>query len=310
MKKEIGICIPCYNEQDNIIPMVSGIKNLFESELQEYDYRIVFIDNKSTDSTREMIKQVCNEDCRVKAIFNIKNFKGESGYYGLINAGGDCTISIPADFQVPLDIIPRLVKKWENGSAIVCAVKESTKSNPIMWCIRQRYYKILDFFADNEVIQNFTGAGLYDNKFIDFLRNLNDPIPSLLQLIMTHGWNVEKEYYVENRRKSGKSHHSFVDLLNIGIVRITNASTMFPRMTTFCGIIMGFLVIIAALIYIVINMFGGVGFTPGVLPILLGVFFVGSVQLVFLGMISEYIMKINIRVMNRPLVIEEERINF
>ncbi len=309
--KEICVCIPCFNEEHNIGPMVECLQKIFQQELNRYRCRIMFIDNKSTDRTREAIKTQCRQYQNVQAVFNIRNFKYESGYYGLLEAGGDCTISIPADFQVPVETIPKLVHEWEQGAAIVCAVKQGSKENVLMWKVRQLFYYIYKKLSGGiHVIHNFTGSGLYDKKFINMLKELNDPLPSLMQVIATHGWNIKEVPYMEHKRKSGKTKNGFADLVNIAVMRITNVSTVIPRMITFFGVFIALCSMFLTLFYITLKLMLGTGFSSGLLPILLGVFFMGSVQLIFLGMLGEYIMKINIRLMNRPLVIEEERINF
>lgn len=309
-RKKISICIPCYNEQNNIEPMVNQLMNLFDNQLNHYDYSIMFIDNKSTDETRKKIEEMCCKYKKVRAIFNIKNFKYESGYYGLLQAGGDCTISIPADFQVPLEIIPNLVKKWEEGSVIVCAVKQQSKECMIMWKVRQLFYQIYEKMSDVSIIKNFTGAGLYDKEFINFLKTINDSIPSLIQLILTHGWNVSTVEYIEQKRRSGKTSHSLFSLLSIAILRITNISTIIPRFMIAFGLLIAIISFVVLCGYIALKFLCCNGFASGILPVLFGVFFFGSIQLIFLGLLGEYIMKINIRVMHRPLVVEEKRINF
>jgi len=309
--KEICVCIPCFNEEQNIASMVECLRKIFAEKLAGYRYRILFIDNKSTDHTRDIIRMQCTKFENVQAIFNVKNFKYESGYYGLLEAGGDCTISIPADFQVPVEIIPKLVDAWEQGAAVVCAVKKGSKESYFMWKVRQIFYHIYEKCSGGAgIIRNFTGSGLYDRKFIAILKALNDPIPSLMQVIATHGWNVREVQYVECKRKSGSTKNNLLDLVNIALLRITNVSTIIPRVITFSGVFIAACSMFLAFFYIFMKLLFGTGFLSGLLPILLGVFFMGSVQLIFLGVLGEYIMKINIRMMNRPLVIEEERINF
>lgn len=309
--KEICVCVPCFNEEQNIGPMVECLQKIFQKELSGYLCRIMFIDNKSTDHTREAIRTQCRKYQNVQAIFNVRNFKYESGYYGLLEAGGDCTISIPADFQVPVEIIPKLVHEWEKGAAIVCAVKEGSKESILMWKFRQLFYNIYKKLSGGiSIIRNFTGSGLYDRQFIKMLKELNDPLPSLMQVIATHGWNIKEITYMENKRQSGKTKSSFVDLINVAVLRITNVSTVIPKIITFFGVFIALCSMLLTFFYIILKLLLGTGFSSGLLPILLGVFFMGSVQLIFLGMLGEYIMKINIRLMSRPLVIEEERINF
>lgn len=309
MKKKISVCIPCYNEEDNIHLMVKELKKLFDDKLAQYDCDIMFIDNNSTDSTRSIIRDEVSKG-GVRAIFNAKNFPITSGYHGLLNAGGDCTISIPADFQIPIDIIPRLVKEWENGAVIVCALKEGTESSRMMWKVRQCFYKIYSDLANGEVIPNYTGAGLYDKKFLDVLRDMDSPIPCLLPMVMSHGWNIRKVYYREAKRKFGKSKNNIISLISIAILRITNISTIIPRLSMISGIMISVFSLIGVLAYILISLVFRNGFIAGIIPILCAVFFMGAIQLIFIGVIGEYIMKINTRVTRAPLVIEEERLGF
>ena len=309
MKKKISVCIPCYNEEENIHLIVTELKKVFNNELINYDCSIMFIDNHSTDETREIIRQEVSNG-GVRAIFNAKNFPMTSGYYGLLNAGGDCTISIPADFQIPINIIPKLVNEWEQGAAIVCAVKEGTESSKIMWKVRQIFYGIYEKLANGEIISNYTGAGLYDKKFIRILREMNDPVPSLMAMVMSHGWNVKKVFYKENKRRNGKTKNNFLSLINIAILRITNTSIIIPRLSMIAGILVSILSFIGIIIYICISLLFRKGFIAGIIPILFAIFFMGAVQLIFLGVIGEYIIKINTRVSKIPLVIEEERLGF
>ena len=308
--KRIVICIPCYNEEENIKQLVEELQTLFCKHLSKYDCSIMFIDNKSTDSTREKIAAEVEKYNNVKAIFNAKNFPMTSGYYGLLNAGGDCTISIPADFQIPLDIIPRLVKEWEDGGIVVCAVKESTEENHFIWRVRQKFYKVYARLANGEIIKNFTGAGLYDKKFLDVLRSVNDYMPSLMAMIMTHGWGIRKVFYKEASRKKGKTKNNLLSMISIAILRITNASIVIPRISLLLGVAISLFSILSLIIYFFMCLYFGNCFDASIIPILCAVFFMGAIQLIFLGVIGEFVIKINTRLSKRPLVIEEERLGF
>ncbi len=310
MAKTISVCIPCYNEQDNIAPLYEAIQKEFKEELPEYNYEIQFIDNHSTDRTREEILILCKNHKNVKAIFNAKNFPNESGYYGIIQTGGDCTVSIPADFQLPISKIHEFVKEWEKGYKIVCAIKESSKESGLMWRIRQFYYRQLKRFSNTDVIQNFSGCGLYDRSFLDLCRQIDDPIVSFGQIIATLGTDVTKVYYDEEKRKSGKSKESLFTLFDKAIMRFISYSDLVPRFAIFAGIIMGIISVAIAVTYFILKMVYWNMFPAGMIPAVLGIFFIGSLQLFFLGMIGEYIIKINKRLMKRPLVVEERRINF
>lgn len=309
-KKCIGISVPCYNEAQNVVPMAEGLVRLFEEDFPQYDYVVQFIDNCSTDGTRELLRGICKKHPKVRAILNVKNFPATSGYYGLLQAGGDCTIAIPCDFQVPLDTIPQMIAEWENGSKIVALVKKSSEEKKGMWGIRQLYYKLANKFSDVEIIRNFTGCGLFDKDFLDICRSIKDPAVSFMQQVSTYGYNMVKLPYVHANRKSGKSKNSLWQLLNLAVTRFTNASTLGPRIATIFGFLAAVICILVGLVYLVLKLMFWDMFPAGTAPMLIGMFFLGAIQLFFIGLVGEYVVKANIRLMNQPLVVEEERINF
>ena len=194
--KKISILIPCYNEQENVVPMSEAITNLFEAELAQYDYELVFIDNDSKDNTRPLLREICAKNRHIKAIFNAKNFgQFNSPYYGILQTTGDCTISMVCDFQDPIELIPQYIREWENGYKIVIGIKKSSKENPIMYKLRGTYYKIIKKFSNVEQIEHFTGSGLYDREFVEVLRNLKDPTPFLRGIVAELGYRRKEIPY-------------------------------------------------------------------------------------------------------------------
>ena len=187
--KKVSILIPCYNEEDNVRPISEAIVSLFSTELTQYDYELVFIDNDSKDNTRTILRDICDKNKKVKAIFNAKNFgQFNSPYYGILQTTGDCTISMVCDFQDPIELIPKYLEEWENGYKIVIGIKTKSKENPIMYHLRSIYYKVVKKFSDVEQIEHFTGSGLYDKEFVDVLRNLKDPTPFLRGIVAEFGY--------------------------------------------------------------------------------------------------------------------------
>lgn len=310
-RKKISILIPCYNEEENVVPMSEAIENLFEKELPQYDYELLFIDNDSQDKTRELLRDICRKNSRVKAIFNAKNFgQFNSPYYGMLQTTGDCTISMVCDFQDPVDLIPQYIKEWENGYKIVIGIKTSSKENRIMYHLRGFYYKMIKKFSNVEQIEHFTGSGLYDKDFIDVLRELKDPTPFLRGIVAELGYKRKEIPYEQPKRRAGKTHNNFHSLYDAAMLSFTSYTKIGLRIATFLGIGCGGISAVIAIVYLVMKLVFWDRFAAGMAPVLIGMFFLGSIQLFFLGFIGEYIMSINQRVMNRPLVIEEERINF
>lgn len=309
--KKISIMVPCYNEEENVVPLSEAIINMFKKDLPQYDYDILFIDNDSTDTTRVKIRALCEGNPKIKAIFNAKNFgQFNSPYYGIINTDGDCTIPVCADFQDPIDVIPRLVAEWEKGYKIVCAVKTKSKENPIMYFLRSCYYKLIKKISSVDQIEQFTGFGLYDKSFVKVLRDLKDPTPFIRGIVGELGYKRTEIEYTQEQRRAGKTHNNFYTLYDAFMLSFTSYTTIGLRIATFVGVIGGIISIIIGIVYLVMKLMYWDRFSAGVVPLILLVSFLGSLQLFFIGLMGEYILSMNKRLMNRPLVVEEERINF
>lgn len=311
MKKTISILIPCYNEEENVVPMSEAIVHLFETELTQYNYELVFIDNDSQDKTRELLREICSKNDNIKAIFNAKNFgQFNSPYYGILQTTGDCTISMVCDFQDPIELIPQYIREWENGYKIVIGIKTSSKENKIMYFLRSVYYKMIKKFSDVEQIEHFTGSGLYDKSFVDVLRNLKDPKPFMRGIVAELGFKRKEIPYEQPQRRAGKTHNNFYTLYDAAMLSITSYTKIGLRLATFAGCGVGIISLLVALVYLIMKLVMWNSFQAGMAPILIGMCLLGSIQLFFIGLIGEYILSINARVLNRPLVVEEERLNF
>lgn len=309
--KKISILIPCYNEEENVGPMSEAIVNLFTTQLQAYDYELLFIDNDSKDKTREILRDICSKNPKIKAIFNAKNFgQFNSPYHGILQTTGDCTISMVCDFQDPIELIPQYIEEWEKGYKIVIGIKTSSKENPIMYHIRGVYYKLIKKFSDVEQIEHFTGSGLYDKEFVNVLRNLKDPTPFLRGIVAELGYKRKEIPYEQPQRRAGKTSNNFMRLYDAAMLSITSYTKIGLRLCTFFGMLIAGGSALVGLVYLIMKLIMWESFTAGMAPVLIGMFFLGAIQLFFLGFIGEYVLSINQRVMNRPLVIEEERINF
>lgn len=311
--KKISILIPCFNEVDNVEPMSFAVTNVLQEALSNYDYEILFIDNCSTDGTREKLEKICSENHKVKAIFNVTNFgQFNSPFYGMCQTTGDCTISMCCDFQDPVELIPRFVEEWEKGHKIVSGIKSSSKENPFIYFLRSMYYKMIKNMSDTEMIEHFTGFGLYDKTFIDILRKLDDPIPFLRGIVAEygHGFNRIDIEYEQAKRRAGKTHNNLYSLYDAAMLSITSYTKVGLRLATILGFISSGISLLIALIYLALKLVNWHSFQAGNAPMLIGIYVIGSLQMFFIGLLGEYILNINTRVIHRPLVVEEKRINF
>jgi len=310
-KKVISVMIPCYNEQENINLIYEAVKKEICENCRNYDYEILFIDNKSKDGTREIIENICLHDKRVKAIFNLCNFgQFNSPYYGLCQTQGDCTILICADFQDPIEMIPIMVKEWENGHKVITMIKTTSQENRVMYLLRSIYYKTIRIMSDVPQIEHFTGFGLYDKSFIDVLKKLQDSTPFLRGIVAEYAPEHLEIPYEQQKRRKGKTHNNFFTLFDAAMLSFTSYTKGGLRLAIFSGFIISVISFLIAVFYLMQKLLHWDQFVAGNTPILIGVFFLGGVQMFFLGLLGEYIMSMNTRVINRPLVIEEKRINF
>lgn len=308
--KKISVLIPTYNEEENVVPLSEAIISLFEKKLSEYDYELVFIDNCSKDKTREILRKLCVENPKICAIFNVKNFgQFNSPYYGLQQTTGDATILMCADFQDPVEMIEKFVKEWENGYNVVIGLKKMSRENRLMYFLRSCYYKLIRKLSAIEQIEHFTGFGLYDHSFIEILKGLNDPSPFLRGIVAEYAFNRKEIPYEQQKRRAGKTHNNLYSLYDAAMLSFTSYTKIGMRIAVFSGSILSVLSLLIALVYLVYKLLYWNRFSAGQLPLLLGVFVFGSLQLFFIGLLGEYILNINTRVINRPLVIEEERLN-
>ena len=309
--KTISIVVPCYNEEENVQAMADALRETFKKDLPAYRYEILFIDNDSKDRTREIIRKLCAEDKGIKGIFNAKNFgQFNSPYYAMLQTTGDATVLMAADFQDPVEMIPKYVKEWENGYKIVIGIKKSSQENKLMYWLRGCYYKLIKKLSDVEQIEQFTGFGLYDKKFINVMRELNDPTPFLRGIVAELGFKRKEIPYEQPKRRAGKTSNNFYRLYDAAMLSITSYTKVGLRLATCIGMTVGCISLVVAIIYLILKLLFWDNFPAGMAPLLIVTCLLGSIQLFFIGLIGEYIMSINDRVKKRPLVVEDERLNF
>ncbi|PQJ09478.1 glycosyltransferase [Flavipsychrobacter stenotrophus] len=311
MKKHISVITPCYNEEGNVALLVEAIGKIFD-HLPQYTYEHVLIDNCSVDKTPEILREIAAVNKHVKVILNERNFGWiRSPFHGLIQCYGDAVIYMVSDFQEPPEMIPKFLEKWEEGYKIVIGIKEQSKENPVMFAIRSFFYKILASASDGEpTIKNFTGFGLYDQKFIKIVRGLDDQYPYLRGLVSELGFRRYEIPYVQPDRFAGKTSSNFFRLYDVAMLGFTNHSKLPLRISAFIGFFSAIISLLMGVGYLIYKLIFWNWFEVGLAPLVIGVFFFSSVQLFFIGIIGEYIGAINTQVRKRPLVIERERLNF
>jgi glycosyltransferase involved in cell wall biosynthesis len=310
-KQKISIVTGCLNEQGNVEDYYSRVTKVL-SEFPGYGYEIIIADNCSTDRTREILRSLAAADSRLKVIFNSSNFGPvRSGYNAFLLATGDAVILMACDLQDPPELIAEMIRKWEEGFKVVVAVKSSSRETPVIFLARKIFYQILSFLSDtDQVIQNFTGFGLYDRVFLNVLRRYRDPVPYLRGFVSEIGFRRAEIPFEQPERKQGRSKHAFLSLYDLAMSGVINHSKLPLRLATFSGFFIAGISLLVALGYLAYKLLFWDTFTLGLAPLIIGVFFFSAVQLIFIGIIGEYVGAILTQVKSRPLAIIEETINF
>jgi len=306
----ISIVTPCYNEEENIAEVAAQVRSIMES-LPEYTYEHIFIDNASTDQTVDKLKLEAEKDNSIKIIVNSRNFGYiRSSMYGIYQATGDAVILIVADLQDPPKMIIEFIKKWEEGNDAVVGTKITSEENKWMFSIRGAYYKLLSKVSENQTIDHFTGFGLYDKKIISAIKSINDPYPFFRGLLSEVGYKVSKVEYNQPIRKKGKTKYNFYRLYDIGVLGIISNSKVPLRLAVFGGAISSAFSLLVGLGYFIMKIINWNTMELGIAPLLILSSLMFSVTLLFLGIIGEYVGAIYTQSQNRPLVFEQERVNF
>lgn len=307
----LSVVAGCFNEEDNILELYDRVCRTFAENLPGYEFELIFIDNASTDKTVEILKGIAARDKRVKIIVNNRNFgQVRSGYHAVLQAKGDAIVAMASDLQDPPEMIPQFIKKWEEGYKIVLAQKTNTEESPLFFLVRNLYYTTINRLSDIELVKNATGFGLYDRRVIEDIRQINDPYPYLRGLICDLGYQRALIPFTQPVRKRGFTKNNFYSLWDIAMLGITNHSKVPLRLATFAGLTVAGLSFLVGVGYLIYKLLYWDSFQLGLAPLVIGIFFIGAVQLVFVGLLGEYIGAIHTQVLRRPPVIEKERINF
>ena len=306
----LSIVTPCFNEEENVDELYSRIKSVI-SDLTAYKFELIFIDNNSEDKTVEKLKILASSDPDIKIIVNTRNFGHiRSPYYGILQSSGVATIYLASDLQDPPELIPQFIKHWEEGFKLVMAVKPVSQGVAWLHALRKSYYRFVDKISEISLLADSTGFGLYDREVLDHLREINDPYPFLRGLICELGYEIKTISFNQPRRLRGISKNNFYSLYDIAMLGIVSHSKLPIRIAAFVGFALGVLSVLAAIIFLILKLLFWSSFPMGTAPLVIGLFFLFGMQLMFIGILGEYIGSIHTYLQRRPIVVEKERINF
>jgi glycosyltransferase involved in cell wall biosynthesis len=308
--KMISVVTPCYDEEENVQEIYSRVKAVFQ-KLGQYDYENIFIDNASTDGTVRILKDLALQDPRLKIIVNARNFgQVRSPYYALLQTRGVAAIVLSADLQDPPELIEEFLGRWEGGAKIVMGVKTKSAESFVLYSLRTLYYQFLKKVSDAPLTAHLTGFGLYDRAVIEIFRSMEEPYPYVRGMLAEIGLGVSEVKYSQPLRRRGITKNNFFTLYDIAMLGLTSHSKVPLRLMTMFGFLTSFISLLAGLFYLIYKLTHWTSFSLGLAPLVVGLFFFASVQLIFLGIVGEYVGSIHTHVLKRPLVVEKERVNF
>ncbi len=309
--KKISVISICYNEEGNIREFYTQIVAVFKKLEDRYTYEIIIADNASTDNTQQILREIAARDKNFKVILNSRNFGvNRSGNNAFRQAAGDAAILMVSDLQDPPSLIPEFLEKWEQGYKVVMAVKNKSEESPFIYSLRSLYYIALEKMSEIKLTRHFTGFGLYDKQVLDIYKSLNDPYPFFRGLISDIGFTPAIIPFTQPQRKHGRTKSNFLYLFDEAMLGITSYTKIPLRLASIIGFIAAFISFLIGMFYLIYKLIFWKSFSLGIAPVAIGLFFFASIQLIFLGVIGEYISTLRVHILRRPLVYEKERINF
>ncbi len=308
--KKISIVSGCFNEEDNLEELCSRVFAV-AAKFPAYEWECLIIDNCSTDQSPSILRRMAAADRRIKVIFNTRNFGHvRSPYYAILQVDGDAIIYLASDLQDPPEKIEEFIPRWEQGSKVVAAIKNESEESALFFLARKAYYSLIARLSDVDLLKNFTGFGLYDKLVVEHMRRLDDPYPYHRGIIAELGFPIARVNFVQPRRKRGLTKNNFYTLYDVAMLGFTSHTKVPLRLATMSGFALSCLSFGLGLGYMMLKLFFWSQFPLGLAPVVVGLFFLGSVQLMFIGILGEYIGAIHTKVAKHPLVVERERLNF
>ncbi len=309
--KKISICICCYNEEGNVYDMYQAVSKELQKLQKRYDYEILFADNASQDHTRTILRQMAQEDTHVKVILNTRNFGTIRSFWNcFFHAQGDAVLALPCDFQVPPESIPDWIRYWEEGNLLVCGQKIKSKENPLKFFLRKVYYNTIQLMSDIPQYYGLVGLTLVDRKLVEQMRQACEPDVDFRHLVAELGYQIKLVPYEQQNRREGKSSYNLSRYFDFAVTSLVNTSWMPLRVATVAGTAAAGVCFLLGVVYLVYKLVHWYSFDAGMAPLLIGMFFIGSVQLLFIGIVGEYVGAVLRRVKKSPFVVEEETLNF
>lgn len=311
MKRKISVVVPCYNEENSVDELYGRLVGVLENSLGGYDFEIIFVDDCSKDDTRTKIRQICQKDLRVKAVFNAKNFGFHRNVFECFKyASGDCAFLVFGDLQDPPEMLPEFIRKWEEGHKCIVGQRKKTEEGLLIRQCRRMYYFLINQLGGKKQVQFMNGFGVYDRCFIDAIAKIEEVSPYFKAVISEYGMDLAVIQYEQSLGRRGKSNFNFWRNYDFAMYGLTTSTKLLMRVSTFLGIFIALLCMIYTIFVFIKKIILWDAYPLGTASIMIGVFFLGSVQLFFIGVLGEYILNINERIAKKPRVIVGEKINF
>jgi glycosyltransferase involved in cell wall biosynthesis len=312
-RKTISVVTPCFNEVNNVAECHRALKRVFDEQLADFDLEHVFADNASTDGTVDELRTLAKHDPAVKVILNARNFGPFRSTFNALRAtSGDAVVILfAADLQDPAEVIPEMVRAWSKGSEIVYGIRANREESFLMRGIRSMYYRAVSRLASISIPLDVGEFQLVDRVVVDVLRQVDDYYPYIRGLIANCGFTAVGVPYTWKRRARGVSKNRLHHLIDQGLNGLISFTNLPMRVAMTIGVGIALAAILYALFTLVIN---AVYFRqlapPGIPTLITSMFFLSGVQLLFLGILGEYVAAVHFQVRKRPMVIEKERLNF